>query len=52
MYILKRLNQDKEMSEYFDLVLNANKDNKSMEAWKQYRINNIPKVPELTHINE
>jgi hypothetical protein len=49
--ILKQINKNKKLKEYFDIVFNAHKNNSWMKAWKNYRLKNIPRETWLKRIN-
>lgn len=49
--LLKQLNRSKKVSDYFTIVFNAHKNNNWMNAWKNYRLSNIPKNTWLARIN-
>jgi len=49
--ILKQINSNKNLKDYFTIVFNAHKNNAWMRAWKNYRIGNIPRETGLKRIN-
>jgi len=49
--ILKKINTNKNLKDYFNIVFNAHKNNARMKAWKNYRISNIPREIGLKRVN-
>ncbi len=49
--LLEQINKSNKVNKYFDIVFNAHKNNNWMNAWKNYRLSNIPKETWLKRIN-